>query len=71
MRDTEREAEAQVEGKAGSLWGARCGTPYRVPGVTSWAKGRHSTAEPPRHPIKFKNFIYMVNTFKRLIWINK
>ena len=26
MRDTEREAETQAEGKAGSLWGAQCGT---------------------------------------------
>ena len=26
MRDTEREAETQAEGEAGSLWGAGCGT---------------------------------------------
>ena len=26
MRDTQREAETQAEGEAGSLWGARCGT---------------------------------------------
>ena len=26
MRDTEREAETQAEGEAGSLQGARCGT---------------------------------------------
>ena len=26
MRDTEREGESQVEGEAGSLWEARCGT---------------------------------------------
>ena len=27
MRDTEREAETQAEGEAGSLWGAQCRTP--------------------------------------------
>ena len=26
MRDTEREAETQAEGEAGSPWGAQCGT---------------------------------------------
>ena len=46
MRDTEREAETQAEGEAGSLRGARCRT--RSPGVTAWAQGRRSNAEPPR-----------------------
>ena len=31
MRDTEREAETQAEGEAGSLWGPRCGTHPSTP----------------------------------------
>ena len=50
MRDTQREAETQAEGEAGSMWGARCGTRSQDPGITSWAEGRRSTAEPPRRP---------------------
>ncbi|XP_072606274.1 uncharacterized protein [Vulpes vulpes] len=50
MRDTQREAETQAEGEAGSLRGARRGTRSQDPGVTSWAKGRCSTLEPPRCP---------------------
>ena len=47
-----REAETQAEaGEAGSMQGARCGTPSREPGITPWAKGRCSIAEPLRHPI--------------------
>ena len=30
MRDTEREAETQAEGEAGSMQGARCGSRSRV-----------------------------------------
>ena len=47
LRDTEREAETQAEGGAGSLQRARCGTRSRDPGVTAWAQGSRSTAEPP------------------------
>ena len=50
MRDTHREAETQAEGAAGSLQGTRCGTQSRVSRITPWAKGRCSTAEPPRLP---------------------
>ena len=32
--DTEREAEAQAEGEAGSLWGARCRTQSQDPGIS-------------------------------------
>ena len=32
MRDTEREAETQAEGDAGSLWGADAGLDPRTPG---------------------------------------
>ena len=49
MRDTGREAE----GEAGSLWGARCRTRSQDPGITTWAKGRCSTTEPPRCPSLF------------------
>ena len=49
-REREREAETQAEGEAGSLQGARCRTRSQDPGVTPWAEGRCSTAEPPRHP---------------------
>ena len=52
MGDTERarEAETQAEGEAGSTQEARCGTRSRDPRITPRAKGRHSTAEPPRRP---------------------
>ena len=59
MRDPEREAETQAEGETGSLRGPRRGTRFRDPGVTPWAEGRCSTAEPPwclRGDI-FKNMI--------------
>ena len=50
LRDTQGEAETQAEGEAGSLQGARCRTRSQDPGVTPWAEGRRSTAEPPRRP---------------------
>ena len=34
MTDTEREAETQAEGEAGSLRGVRCGTPSQDSGIT-------------------------------------
>ena len=47
MRDTEREAETQAEGEAGSMQGARCGT-------RSWIPGSHpelkAGAKPLSHP---------------------
>ena len=48
--EKEREAETQAEREAGSMQGARRGTPSQDPGVTPWAKGRRPTAEPPRCP---------------------
>ena len=39
MRDTEREAETQAEGEAGSMQGARHGTQSRVSRITPWAEG--------------------------------
>ena len=50
MRDTQREAETQAEGEAGSLQGARCGTRTQDPRSTTSARGRCSTTEPPRYP---------------------
>ena len=51
QREREREAETQAEGEAGSMQGPRCGTRPQDSGVTTWAEGGHSTAEPPRHPV--------------------
>ena len=50
MRHTEREAETQAEGEAGSLQGAQCGTRFWDPGIVPWAKGGRSTTEPPGVP---------------------
>ena len=33
MRDTQREAETQEEGEAGSMQEAQCGTPSQDPGI--------------------------------------
>ena len=52
MRDTEREAETQTEGEAGSMQGARCGTQTQESGIMLWAKGRRPTTEPLRCPKK-------------------
>ena len=48
MKDTQREAKTQVEGEAGSVWGAQCRTRSQDPGITTCVKGRCSTAEPPK-----------------------
>lgn len=50
MRDTERQAEPQAEGEAGSMQGAQCGTRSYDSGITPLAKGSCSTSEPPRRP---------------------
>ena len=50
MRDTDREAETQVEGEAGSMQGPGCGTRSGTPGSCCELKTKHSTAEPPRRP---------------------
>ena len=52
MRDTEREAETQAEGEAGSTQEAQCGTRSWDSGITPRAKGGCSTIEPHRRPIK-------------------
>ena len=58
MRDTQREAETQAEGEAGSLWAARCGTRSRDPGITSWAEGGAKPLSPPGVPILFFCSLY-------------
>ena len=50
MRDTEREPETLAEREAGAMQGAGCGTRSWDSGVTTQAKGRRSTPEPPRRP---------------------
>ena len=50
MRETQREAETQAEGEAGSLWEVWCGTWSQNPVIMPWAKGRRSATEPPRCP---------------------
>ena len=46
MRDTKKEAEEEAD----SMQGALRGTPSRNAGIMPWAKGRRSTAKPPRRP---------------------
>ena len=57
MRQSEREAETQAKGEAGSLQGPRCGTRSWNPRIMTWAwtEGRCSTPEPPRCP-EFSSF---------------
>ena len=38
------------EREVGSLWGVQCGTRSQNIRIPTWAKGRCSTPEPPRHP---------------------
>ena len=47
MRDT---GLKEAEGEAGSLGKAWCGTWFQDPGITTWAKSRCSTTEPPGVP---------------------
>ena len=39
MRDTQREAETQAEGEAGSMQGAPCRTRSQDSGIMPWAEG--------------------------------
>ena len=52
-RDTQREAEAQAEGEAGSLQEAQSGPDLRTLGSQPEAKAdRPSTTEPPGAPVR-------------------
>ena len=67
MRDTQREAETQAEGEAGSLWGARCGTQFQDPGITPEPKAdRCSTTEPLRHPLSCPSEANLEGMYSRL-----
>ena len=50
MRDTHTEEETQAEGEAGAMQGAQCGTQSHDSRNTPWAKGKCSTAVPPKCP---------------------
>ena len=60
-RHTER--QTQAEGEGGSPEGAPCRAPSQDPGITTWAKGRRSTTEPPRYP-RTKHFCTTNYTLK-------
>ena len=51
MRDTQREAETQAEGEAGSIQGAGHGTRSQVSRITPWTEG---SAKLLSHPGSFK-----------------
>ena len=52
--------------KAGSLQGAWCRTRSQDPGNMTWAEGRGSTTEPPRHPIIG---MFNLSAFRLLLWL--
>ena len=66
MRDTQREAETQAEGEAGSMQGAGCGTRSWDSRITPWAEGRCSTAKPPRVPPQSLILIQTEQTSKKV-----
>ena len=49
--DTQREAETQTEGKAGSPWEAQCGTQSRTPGSCPEPEADAQPLSPPGVPI--------------------
>ena len=56
-RHREREAETKAEGEAGSPQGTQWGTPSQDSRITTWARSRPSTTEPPRHPSCIRIYI--------------
>ena len=55
MRHTEKKAETEAEGEAGSMQGPRCGTQSWDLRTTTQAEGIRSIIEPPRcHLFFFK-----------------
>ena len=67
MTDTQREAETQAEGEAGSMQGARRGTWSEVSRITPWAEGG---AKPLGHrgcPIF--NFLKKLHTVSKVFYI--
>ena len=64
MRETQREAETQAEGEAGSMQGAGRGTRSRVSKIRPWADHRakplgHRTGTALMNLFFFKYFIYL------------
>ena len=53
MRDTEREAETQAGGEAGSVQGAQRGIRFRVSRIRPWAEGGAKPLSPPGLPESF------------------
>ena len=51
MRDTEREAETQAEGEAGSMQGARCGAQSPDPGSCPGLKADAQLLSHPGIPL--------------------
>ena len=62
--ETQREAETQVEGEAGLLRGAQCGTWSQDPRIMTWAKGRCSATEDTQVPL------FLVSTFLLQVYIS-
>ena len=59
MRDTEREAETQAEGEGAPLGEPDAGLNPGTPGSHPEPKAdRHSTGEPPRHPMRDLLFLF-------------
>ena len=50
MRDTEREAETQAEGEAGSIQGAQCGTRSQDLRIMGSQPEPKADAQSPSHP---------------------
>ena len=63
MRDTEREAETQAEGEAGSIQGARCKTRSQDLGITPWAQGDTKPLSHPGIPVITVSFFLFVFLF--------
>ena len=70
MRNTQKEAETQAEGEAGSMQGARYGTRSWNSEIMPRAKGRHSTTEPPRRPhcVIFKKLLTWGSLGGSAVW---
>ena len=64
-----------AEGEAGSLRGTGCGTQFQDPGTMTWAKGSHSTTEPPRYPFliifhyEIKSFVMKSVSESKFYWL--
>ena len=67
MRDTEREAETQAEGEAGSMQGARHGTQSQVSRIRPWTEGSAKLLSHPGCPVfdfhkpkmKYRGLLYL------------